>query len=96
MQQLALDSQHLGDAPTLVAADLASAGTPVAATPIRNRVALAEAMALGLGVIENARTIPVQRRPARMCQCRTQTALPSWVKDSSSKPSIRVRRDNPV
>jgi chromosome partitioning protein len=41
-----------------IAADLASAGTPVAATRIGNRVALAQAMALGFGVIENARTTP--------------------------------------
>src|SRR5215471_5865739 len=41
-----------------IAADLASSGTPVAATRISNRVALAQAMALGLGVIENARTTP--------------------------------------
>ena len=34
-----------------IAADLASAGTPVAATRIGNRVALAQAMALGFGVI---------------------------------------------
>src|SRR3984893_15827477 len=33
-----------------IAADLASAGTPIAATRIGNRVALARAMALGLGV----------------------------------------------
>jgi len=38
-----------------IAADLASAGTPIAATRIGNRVALPQAMALGLGVIENAR-----------------------------------------
>jgi chromosome partitioning protein len=41
-----------------IAADLASAGTPIAATRIGNRVALAQAMALGLGVIENARMTP--------------------------------------
>jgi chromosome partitioning protein len=41
-----------------IAADLASAGTPVAATRIGNRVALAQAMALGFGVIENARMTP--------------------------------------
>jgi len=40
-----------------IAADLA-AGTPIAATRIGNRVALAQAMALGLGVIENARMTP--------------------------------------
>ena len=39
-------------------ADLASAGTPIAATRIGNRVALAQAMALGFGVIENARMTP--------------------------------------
>src|SRR5215469_14529088 len=38
-----------------IAADLAGAGIPIAATRIGNRVALAQAMALGLGVIENAR-----------------------------------------
>jgi chromosome partitioning protein len=41
-----------------IAADLAGAGTPIAATRIGNRVALAQAMALGLGVIENARMTP--------------------------------------
>src|SRR6202040_1935016 len=41
-----------------IAADLASAGTPIAAARIGNRVALAQAMALGLGVIENARMTP--------------------------------------
>ena len=41
-----------------IAADLASAGTPIAAIRIGNRVALAQAMALGLGVIENARMTP--------------------------------------
>jgi chromosome partitioning protein len=41
-----------------IAADLASAGTPIAATRIGNRVALAQAMALGFGVIENARMTP--------------------------------------
>jgi len=38
-----------------IAADLASTGTLIAATRIGNRVALAQAMALGLGVIESAR-----------------------------------------
>ena len=41
-----------------IAADLAGAGTPIAATRIGNRVALAQAMALGLGVIENPRMTP--------------------------------------
>ena len=41
-----------------IAADLAGAGTPIAKTRIGNRVALAQAMALGLGVIENARMTP--------------------------------------
>jgi chromosome partitioning protein len=41
-----------------IAADLAGAGTPIAATRIGNRVALAQAMALGFGVIENARMTP--------------------------------------
>ena len=41
-----------------IAADLASAGTPIAATRIGNRVALAQAMALGFGVIENAPLTP--------------------------------------
>ena len=41
-----------------IAADLASAGTPIAATRIGNRVALAQATALGFGVIENARMTP--------------------------------------
>jgi chromosome partitioning protein len=38
-----------------IAADLADAGAPIATTRIGNRVALAQAMALGLGVIESAR-----------------------------------------
>jgi chromosome partitioning protein len=38
-----------------IAADLADTGAPIAATRIGNRVALAQAMALGLGVIESAR-----------------------------------------
>ena len=41
-----------------IAADLASAGTSIAATRIGNRVALAQAMALGFGVIENGRMTP--------------------------------------
>jgi len=41
-----------------IAADLASAGTPIAATRIGNRVGLPQAMARGLGVIENARMNP--------------------------------------
>jgi chromosome partitioning protein len=41
-----------------IAADLSSAGTQIAATRIGNRVALAQAMVLGLGVIENARMTP--------------------------------------
>jgi len=41
-----------------ISADLASAGTPIAATRIGNRVALPQAMALGLGVIENAGVNP--------------------------------------
>ena len=41
-----------------IGADLASTGTPITATWIGNRVALAQAMALGLGVIENARMTP--------------------------------------
>ena len=41
-----------------IAADLAGAGIPIAATWIGNRVALAQAMALGLGVIEIARMTP--------------------------------------
>ena len=38
-----------------IAADLASAGIAIAATRIGNRIALRQAMALGLGVIENPR-----------------------------------------
>jgi chromosome partitioning protein len=38
-----------------IAADLASTGTAIATTRVGNRVALAQAMALGLGVVENAR-----------------------------------------
>src|SRR3984893_11562323 len=41
-----------------IAADLASAGTPIAAPRIGHRDALAQAMALGFGVIENARMTP--------------------------------------
>jgi chromosome partitioning protein len=41
-----------------IAAELASAGTSIAATRIGNRVALAQAMALGFGVVENARITP--------------------------------------
>jgi chromosome partitioning protein len=41
-----------------IAADLADTGAPIAATRIGNRVALAQAMALGLCVIESARTTP--------------------------------------
>ena len=41
-----------------IAADLAGTGAPIAATRIGNRVALAQAMALGLGVIESARMTP--------------------------------------
>ena len=41
-----------------IAADLASAGTAIAATRIGNRIALPQAMALGLGVIENAGVNP--------------------------------------
>jgi hypothetical protein len=44
--------------PEDIAADLAGAGPPIAATRIGNRVALARAIALGLGVIENARMTP--------------------------------------
>jgi chromosome partitioning protein len=39
-----------------IAADLANAGVPIAATRIGNRVVLARAMALGLGVVESAGT----------------------------------------
>jgi chromosome partitioning protein len=38
-----------------IATDLAGAGIPITATRIGNRVALGQAMAPGLGVIENAR-----------------------------------------
>jgi len=41
-----------------IVADLTDAGTAVAATRIGNRVALAQAMALGLGVIESTRVTP--------------------------------------
>jgi hypothetical protein len=41
-----------------IAADLASAGTSIAATRIGNRVPLAQAMLPGFGVIENARMTP--------------------------------------
>jgi chromosome partitioning protein len=41
-----------------IAADLAGTGAAIAGTRIGNRVALAHAMALGLGVSENARTSP--------------------------------------
>jgi hypothetical protein len=40
------------------AAHLASVGISIAATRIGNHVALAQAMALGLGVIENTRITP--------------------------------------
>jgi chromosome partitioning protein len=41
-----------------IAADLAGAGVPLSTTRIGNRVALARAMALGLGVAEIAHTTP--------------------------------------
>jgi chromosome partitioning protein len=41
-----------------IAADLAGAGVALSATRIGNRVALARAMALGLGVAESAHTTP--------------------------------------
>ena len=41
-----------------IAAELAGAGVPIAAARIGNRVALARAMALGLGVVESAGTAP--------------------------------------
>jgi chromosome partitioning protein len=41
-----------------IAAALAGAGVPIAAARIGNRVALARAMALGLGVVESAGTAP--------------------------------------
>jgi chromosome partitioning protein len=41
-----------------IAAELAGAGVPIAAARIGNRVALARAMALGLGVVESAGTTP--------------------------------------
>jgi chromosome partitioning protein len=41
-----------------IAADLADTGAPIATTRIGNRVALAQAMALGLSVIESARMTP--------------------------------------
>ena len=53
-----------------IAADLASAGTSIAATRIGNRVALAQAMALGFGVIENARMTPAARSRGDKCSCR--------------------------
>lgn len=41
-----------------IAAELAGAGVPIAAARIGNRVALARAMALGLGVVESAGNTP--------------------------------------
>ncbi len=41
-----------------IAAELAGAGVPIAAARIGNRVALARAMALGLGVVEGASSSP--------------------------------------
>jgi chromosome partitioning protein len=41
-----------------IAAELAGAGVPIAAARIGNRVALARAMALGLGVVESAGNAP--------------------------------------
>jgi chromosome partitioning protein len=41
-----------------IASELTGAGAPIAATRIGNRVALARAMALGLGVVESAGTAP--------------------------------------
>jgi chromosome partitioning protein len=41
-----------------IAAELAAAGAPIAATRIGNRVALARAMALGLSVVESASMTP--------------------------------------
>jgi chromosome partitioning protein len=41
-----------------IAAQLAGAGVPIAAARIGNRVALARAMALGLGVVESTGTAP--------------------------------------
>jgi chromosome partitioning protein len=41
-----------------IAAELAGAGVPIAAARIGNRVALARAMALGLGVVESAGKAP--------------------------------------
>ena len=41
-----------------IAAELAGAGVPIAAARIGNRVALARAMALGLGVVESAGNSP--------------------------------------
>jgi chromosome partitioning protein len=41
-----------------IAAQLAGAGVPMSATRIGNRVALARAMALGLGVVESTGTAP--------------------------------------
>ena len=61
--RLSAEGDHSRDAAVTentedIAADLASAGTSIAATRIGNRVALAQAMALGFGVIENARMTP--------------------------------------
>jgi chromosome partitioning protein len=41
-----------------IAAQLSRIGPPIAATRIGNRVVLARAMALGLGVVETANTTP--------------------------------------
>jgi len=41
-----------------IAADLAAAGAPIAATRIGNRIVLVRAMALGLGVVESSTTSP--------------------------------------
>ncbi len=51
-----------------IAAELAGAGVPIAAARIGNRVALARAMALGLGVVESASSSPAATEIGALAQ----------------------------
>jgi chromosome partitioning protein len=64
-----------------IAANLADAGAPIAATRIGSRVALAQAMALGLGVLESARTTPAAAEI---------TALAHEIRGAVSNPTLQL------
>ena len=78
-----------------IAADLASAGTPIAATRIGNRVALAQAMALGFGVIENARMTPAAAEISALAE---ESAARSRVKPAAEAitRSVELQSDTEI